>query len=86
MENESEIIEGIRTKHGDQIPGISIAKIRQQFDAISEGDVSLLIESELTGNLESVAGILDTDDVDSNTRAALISRLVELPNVELYGK
>ncbi len=83
LENESEIIEGVRTKHGDQVPGITIAKARHQFRGSSTGVISDLIESELVDDLESTPVPLDTADVDKSTGTALVSRLTGLPDVEL---
>jgi hypothetical protein len=83
LENESEIIEGIRTKHGDQIPGISIAKVRHQFTDSSLETISALVGCELIDNLESDSVPLETSNVDDDTGDALISGVTSLPDVEL---
>lgn len=80
--NECELIEGTDTKHGDPLRGISIAKIQHRFDNIPINEQRQRILEDLCVSADTVAGVFDIEQIDEDTRVALVSALVDLPNME----
>lgn len=82
-DNEHELREGIDTKHGNPLQGVSIAKIKHHFEGIPIEESRRRIAAELDTDADDVSEVLDIEGVDDNTRAALISALTDLPNMQI---
>ncbi|WP_336037523.1 hypothetical protein [Halobacterium yunchengense] len=81
--NEHDLIEGVDTKHGNLLQGISIAKIRRRLEDIPIAEQRQRIVTDLRVDADSVSELFDIDGVDENTQAALVSALTDLPDVEI---
>ena len=82
-ENERELLDGVRTKHGNPLQGIAIAKIYHRFFEEPMDELQYLINEDLNDKTGDKRTVFDIDGVDENTRAALVSVLTDLPNVDL---
>lgn len=82
-ENERDLLAGVRTKHGNPLQGIGIAKIRHRFFNQPINDFQYLVTEDLDDGTGNEGDVFDIEGVDKNTRAALVSTLTGLPNVDL---
>jgi len=80
---EDELLEGIDVRHGHQLQGIAIAKIRHRFDGVPINDLRYLVRAELADDIGDGTELFEVSSLDENTRFALVSELTDLPNVEL---
>lgn len=82
-EQESELIRGIRTKHGDALPGVSIAKIYREFEDAPSSVLANLVAAELSENPTEGRNPFGPLEVDEETAAALVCELVDLPEIRI---
>lgn len=85
-DNESDLIERVDAKHGDLLQGISLAKIWYSFGDPSAEEQRRRIAADLDPDADDVSELFDVEQVDENTRAALVSALIDLPNIELQSR
>lgn len=82
-EHESELLHGVQTKHGDALPGVSMAKIYREFEAASVSSQEELVGTELSEEPTTGRTPFESLDVDEETAAALVCELVDLPELQL---
>lgn len=82
--NEIELVEGTETRHGHPIPGVAVAKIRHYFDDVSKDKISELMRREMEDESSFEGSVFSINDIDENTEVALVSSLVDFPNLEIY--
>jgi len=81
--HESELLRGVKTKHGDALPGVSMAKIYREFEGSAESTLAELVAVELSEDPTDGRTPFESLDVDEETAAALVCELVDLPNLQL---
>lgn len=79
----SELIAGIETKQGSDLPGIAIAKVRNEFEETSTKELRDLITEDLSDNPTAGDVPFEGLDVDDQSARALVSEFVGLPNIRL---
>lgn len=82
-EQERDLIQGNNTKHGDALPGISIAKIYREFESVSTSRLAELVSEELSENPYEGRTPFKSLQVDEETAAALVCELVDLPEIQI---
>jgi hypothetical protein len=81
----SELIAGIETKQGSDLPGIAIAKVRHEFEKASTNELRELITGDLSDDPTAGGVPFERLDVDDQSARALVSEFVDLPNIRLSG-
>lgn len=84
--HENELINKIDTKDGDALPGVSIAKIYQEFEDAPLPKLAELVAQEISENPTTERIPFKSLNIDEETAAAMIWELVELPDLELSNK
>lgn len=80
---EGDLIRGNKTKHGDALPGVSIAKIYREFESVSASTLAELVAEELSENPTEGRTPFKSLQVDEETAAALVCELVDLPDIQI---
>jgi hypothetical protein len=82
-QHETELLRGVQTRHGDALPGVSMAKIYQEFEGTAEPTLAELVAEELSEDPTMGRTPFESLDVDEETAAALVCELVDLPDLRL---
>lgn len=82
-QHETELLRGVQTRHGDALPGVSMAKIYQEFEGTAEPTLAELVAEELSEDPTIGRTPFESLDVDEETAAALVCELVDLPDLRL---
>lgn len=80
---ETELLRGVQTRHGDALPGVSMAKIYREFEDTSESELSALVAAEMAEDPTAERTPYNSLNVDEETAAALVCELVDVPNLRL---
>ena len=82
-ENQKELLDGIQTKHGDALPGVSMAKIYREFEDAPVSTLAELVGEEVSSEPTIGRSPFETSGIDEETAAALVCELVDLPDIQL---
>ncbi|WP_128905688.1 AGE family epimerase/isomerase [Halorubrum amylolyticum] len=83
-QHEKELLRGVQTKHGDALPGVSMAKIYREFEDTTESTLAALVAEEVSEDPTVGRTPFESLDVDEETAAALVCELVDLPDLQLH--
>jgi hypothetical protein len=82
--NESELVNGVDTKRGTPIQGVSIAISYHRLGEASPDRLQELIRADLAANPVGHDSPFESLDVDDETAAALVCEFVELPEISIF--
>lgn len=81
--HQLELLRGIRTKHGDALPGVSMAKTYWEFESSPLSTLAELVAEEISEDPTEGRTPFESLDVDEETAAAMVCVLVDLPELQL---
>lgn len=80
---EHELIERVCLKHGNLLQGIGIAKIRAEFESPDKATLGELVAADIADDPRAARSPFGDLGVDEETATALVSELVDLPNLAI---